>query len=634
MSASIILITVFALCISLLYITSLITRKGGDTKKRLARGTKTAPDAGGSWPLLGHLHLLGGPLPAHLVLAQMADKYGPIFTISLGLRGAVVVNTWELAKECLTTNDRAFATRPRTMAYEILTYKYAMVCFSPYSPYWRQVRRISTLELLSSHRISLLRQVREYEVLTSVRDIYQEYRKKNSISTSDSRAEPASSLLVDMKRWFGDITVNIMFKMIVGKRFNDDGEGDEGGRKALRDWIELMGRFVVSDGLPFLRCLDLGGHEKAMKRTAQKLDRVVQRWLDEHKARRNSDGAAVGAVKSEQDFMDVLLSILGDAEISSYDSDTINKATCMQMILAGTDTTTVTMTWAISLLLNNKEALKKIQHDLDAQIGKDRQAPGDEAIDMEEAIGLTNLKASPLEVLFGLDQFGWAGFRGVRRNIVADIFAVKFPWAYTDLGHDNFLDKASERIIEDGFTEGRISSIFCRLGLRRAVVVNTWEVAKECLTTNNRAFATRPKSMSLEILTYIYVMIGLLRKVREFEVLALARDICEEYRRKIICSTGDSRAEPASSLLVDMKRWFGDLTANIMFSMTLGKRFNDSGEGDEEGRKALRDWVGAHREICGVRRAPLPQVARLGRPWEGHEEDCVGVRPGGVTVVG
>ncbi|OWM72106.1 hypothetical protein CDL15_Pgr017989 [Punica granatum] len=176
-----------------------------------------------------------------------------------------------------------------------------------------------------------------------------------------------------MKRWFGDITMNIMFKMIVGKRFHDDGEGDEEGRKALRDWVELIGRFVVSDGLPFLRWLNLGGHEKAMKKTAKELDLVVQRWLDEHKARRNLDGEA-GAVKSEQDFMDVLLSNLdGNAEISSYDSDTINKALCLTMILAGTDTTIVTMTWATSLLLNHKEALKKVQQELETQIGRDRQ---------------------------------------------------------------------------------------------------------------------------------------------------------------------------------------------------------------------------------------------------------------------
>ncbi|OWM80793.1 hypothetical protein CDL15_Pgr006823 [Punica granatum] len=144
-----------------------------------------APNAGGSWPLLGHLHLLGGPLPAHLVLARMADKYGPIFTISLGLRKAMVVNAWAVAKECLTTNDPALATRPKSVSSEVMTYNYAMIGFSLYGPYWRQ----------------------------------------------------------------------------------------------------LIGRYVLADGFRFMRWLDLGGYEKAMKRTAKKLDRVVQRWLDEHKGR-------------------------------------------------------------------------------------------------------------------------------------------------------------------------------------------------------------------------------------------------------------------------------------------------------------------------------------------------------------
>lgn len=43
------------------------------------------------------------------------------------------------------------------------------------------------------------------------------------------------------------------------------------------------------------------------------------------------------------------------------------------MILAGTETTMVSMTWALSLLLNNREALKKAQQELDDQIGRDRR---------------------------------------------------------------------------------------------------------------------------------------------------------------------------------------------------------------------------------------------------------------------
>ncbi|GAV79659.1 hypothetical protein CFOL_v3_23123 [Cephalotus follicularis] len=42
---------------------------------------RAPPEAGGQWPLIGHLHHLGGPQVAHIVLGSMADKYGPIYTI-------------------------------------------------------------------------------------------------------------------------------------------------------------------------------------------------------------------------------------------------------------------------------------------------------------------------------------------------------------------------------------------------------------------------------------------------------------------------------------------------------------------------------------------------------------------------
>lgn len=42
------------------------------------------------------------------------------------------------------------------------------------------------------------------------------------------------------------------------------------------------------------------------------------------------------------------------------------------MILGGSDTTSVTMIWAISLLLNNRRVLKKVQEELDNVVGPDR----------------------------------------------------------------------------------------------------------------------------------------------------------------------------------------------------------------------------------------------------------------------
>lgn len=43
------------------------------------------------------------------------------------------------------------------------------------------------------------------------------------------------------------------------------------------------------------------------------------------------------------------------------------------LILGGTDTTTVTLTWALSLLVNNPSILKKAQNELDTKVGRNRQ---------------------------------------------------------------------------------------------------------------------------------------------------------------------------------------------------------------------------------------------------------------------
>ncbi|KAL9348745.1 hypothetical protein Peur_060111 [Populus x canadensis] len=115
-----------------------------------------------------------------------------------------------------------------------------------------------------------------------------------------------------MKRWFSDITLNVILKIIVSKRYVD--YASRGEEKPSHEWgdsirtfLELAGMFVVSDALPFLRWLDLGGVEKAMKRTSKNIDRSVEKWLEEHKQKKAS-----GTAKGEEDFMDLMLSDLQD----------------------------------------------------------------------------------------------------------------------------------------------------------------------------------------------------------------------------------------------------------------------------------------------------------------------------------
>ncbi|KAK8708028.1 hypothetical protein V6N13_059075 [Hibiscus sabdariffa] len=347
--------------------------------KAVSRNTnhkKTAPVAGGAWPIIGHLRLLGGPQPPHISLANMADRSGGIFTIKLGVHRALVVSSCEIAKECLTINDRAFATRPKLASMQILGYNNAMIAFAPYGPYWRQVRKLATIELLSNQRLDLLKHVRESEIKTSLQQLYLLWNKKRDTNTNQ--------VLVEMKTWFKDVTLNVILRIIVGKRLsNINGVETVKLKKSFDDLLELSGKIVVSDALPYLRWLDIGGDEKLMKKTTKEIDHVVEGLLQEHKEERAENEA-----NSEEDFMGVMLSILRDVE--EYDADTINKATSFALILAAEDTTSITMTWALSLLLNNRDALNKVKEELGIHVGK--------AVDMHVATGLTSPKATPLEV--------------------------------------------------------------------------------------------------------------------------------------------------------------------------------------------------------------------------------------------
>ncbi|ERN17684.1 hypothetical protein AMTR_s00059p00203570 [Amborella trichopoda] len=91
---------------------SSFTSYGSKIKKSKNKYAKEAPEPGGAIPVIGHLRLLSGSKLWHHKLAEMADVYGPAFTLRIGRRHILVISNWELAKECFTTN---FANLPKTL---------------------------------------------------------------------------------------------------------------------------------------------------------------------------------------------------------------------------------------------------------------------------------------------------------------------------------------------------------------------------------------------------------------------------------------------------------------------------------------------------------------------------------------
>ncbi|KAM7499911.1 hypothetical protein LguiA_024325 [Lonicera macranthoides] len=164
--------------------------------------------------------------------------------------------------------------------------------------------------------------------------------------------------------------------MIAGKRYSVIGDAEtevESRRfeKAMKEFMYLSGVFEFSDVFPFIGWIDLQGQVTRMKKVAKELDYFMSSWIEEHVIERRQKG--VNVRNHEGDFMDVMLSLFeNDDFVQGHKSKDVIKATSMNLIVAGADTSAITMTWALSLLLNHGKVLKRAQEELDTKVGKER----------------------------------------------------------------------------------------------------------------------------------------------------------------------------------------------------------------------------------------------------------------------
>nr|BBD34760.1 putative cytochrome P450 [Eschscholzia californica subsp. californica] len=372
LSKSTILIGLFGLLVLLL-----------NLRKRVSRKNEP-PEVAGGWPIIGHLHhFMGGKNKLlHVAFGAWADKYGPIFTLRMGLYKVLVVSSAEVAKECSTTNDMVFIARPYQVASEVMGYGYAMFPLAPYGEFYVKMRKMVTQELLSNSRVDSLKHVWGSEITNAIQKLHQKL-----VSTKGG-----APTLVNMKGWLTNLTFRTVMKVICGGVGGDDTSpaasvtsngGDNNDevstyQKALREFFVIVGELRLSDVVPFLGWLDnmATTYLKRMKDNGKFLNILLEEMLEEHKRKRRSlseeekkDGGYV-----EQDFMDVMISKLKDPKLLSYyDADTINKSTCLTLILSGSETTMTSIVWALSLLVDHPHVIKKAQDELDTHVGRERQ---------------------------------------------------------------------------------------------------------------------------------------------------------------------------------------------------------------------------------------------------------------------
>ncbi|KAL6556824.1 hypothetical protein OROHE_006700 [Orobanche hederae] len=302
-------------------------------------------------PFLGHLYLLKKPL--HRTLAKISSRYGPVTLLQFGSRRVLVVSSPSAAEECFTTNDVVFANRLPLLAGKHIGYNYTTLVWSSYGDHWRNLRKISSIEVLSTNRLQMLRGIRVDEVRSMIRRL-----------NSDSKEGRAT----DMRSVFSELTTNVMMRMIAGKRYY--GQDVEELKQAKRfkgivmDTLRLGGS-NIGDFLPLVNWLGIGV-EKQMMELQENRDEFMQELVEECKTRVRARGDGDG----EKTMMEMLLEL--QEKEPEYYSDKLIRSLMLTLLVAGTDTSAGTMEWVLSLLLNHPQVLKKAQIEIDNHVGNER----------------------------------------------------------------------------------------------------------------------------------------------------------------------------------------------------------------------------------------------------------------------
>nr|CAD1834353.1 unnamed protein product [Ananas comosus var. bracteatus] len=224
------------------------------------------------------------------------------------------------------------------------------IAVSPYGEYWRQVRRICVLHLLSLKRVQSFRYVRQEEAALLVDKI----RATVAAAATTSSTVDVSQLVVNLTN---DVTCRVAF----GRKYSAEGGGAAKIQATLAEFAALLGTVEIGEFVPWLGWIDrLRGLDRRVRNNSRELDAMLERVLEDH-CSGNEEG---------DDLVDVLLSINDKDENVGIALTRSNiKALLLDMFAAGTDTTFTTIDWIMAELIKHPKVMERAQEEVRRVVG-------------------------------------------------------------------------------------------------------------------------------------------------------------------------------------------------------------------------------------------------------------------------
>ncbi|CAM8896062.1 unnamed protein product [Rhodiola kirilowii] len=292
--------------------------------KTSKRRSANLPPQPWTLPLIGNLHQLASSAP-HRALRDLAKKYGPLMHLQLGEVSTMVVSSSDVAKEVMKTHDIIFASRPHIIATRILSYDSKNMAFAPYGDYWRQLRKICALELLSAKRVLSFKPIRDEEMGKLIRFISSRAGKSTDLS------ERTSLMIFD-----------IITKAVFGKSTKDA----QLFISLLSKIVKLASGFSVGDifpSRPFLHVIS--GVKPKLEALRKDMDKILESIISEDEV--------------TQGLLHALKTLQRDPE--HYMTSDHVKAVLLDILIGGSETSATIIHWAMAELMKNPKVLGKVQ---------------------------------------------------------------------------------------------------------------------------------------------------------------------------------------------------------------------------------------------------------------------------------
>ncbi|CAI0555111.1 unnamed protein product [Linum tenue] len=304
-------------------------------------------------PIIGNLHNLG--FNPQKSLADLARIHGPLMSLKLGQITTIVASSPAAAKEILQNHDRVLSNRHVAIALQAADIHKFSVTQLPVESRWRNLRKVCNSHIFTTQKLDSNEGLRRAKIAELVESV---------------RRNASERPVVDVGRVVFRAALNALSATILSMDLADE-ERSEAARQfkeLARGMIEEAAKPNLGDFFPVLARFDLQGIQR---RIGSHFDKVLNlfEWLIDERLREQKSESYI----STNDMLETLLAINGDGdsrEEAHMDPQSI-KYLFLDLFVAGTDTTSTTLEWAMAELLRNPSVLVKAKEELDQAIGKD-----------------------------------------------------------------------------------------------------------------------------------------------------------------------------------------------------------------------------------------------------------------------